>query len=86
MFIRIRQEITSTSAKYILEQRGGGTKEAWMVERPLFTRTLENVGLRKFHPHDLRHTFDSLFIPKGTKPKYVQEQLGHATIKTSWIS
>ena len=86
MAVRVRQERIPTSARYLLERRGGSEKGTWMVERLVFTRTIKNEGLRKVHAHDLRHTLASLFILKGTKPKYVQEQLEHANIKTPWIS
>ena len=35
-------------------------------------------GLREFH--DLRHTFATVLLAKGTHPKVVQEMLGHANI------
>jgi integrase len=39
--------------------------------------------LRKIRIHDLRHTYASLLINQGENLKYVQAQLGHASIKTT---
>jgi len=33
--------------------------------------------------HDLRHTYTSLLIAHGAHPKYIQAQLGHASIQTT---
>ena len=33
--------------------------------------------------HDLRHTYTSLLIAHGAHPKYIQVQLGHASIQTT---
>ena len=33
--------------------------------------------------HDLRHTYASLLIAQGAHPKYIQAQLGHASIQTT---
>src|SRR3989449_11341431 len=33
--------------------------------------------------HDLRHTYASLLIAQGAHPKYIQTQLGHASIQTT---
>lgn len=44
-----------------------------------------------FSPHSLRHTFATLHLLKGDKPQWVQQQLGHSSIKVtvdvygSWI-
>lgn len=55
----------------------------------------DNMVKRRFHPalrraelphfrfHDLRHTYASLLIAAGEHPKYVQAQLGHASITTT---
>jgi hypothetical protein len=37
-------------------------------------------GVRQIRLHDLRHTFASQLIEQGNHPKYIQEQLGHASI------
>jgi len=49
----------------------------------VFEPTLEVAGLRKMRIHDLRHTFASLLINQGENLKYVQQQLGHASITTT---
>ena len=45
-----------------------------------FRPLLERAGLPKIRAHDLRHTFATLLLSKGTHPKIVQEMLGHANI------
>jgi integrase len=34
--------------------------------------------------HDLRHFFASVLIENGESPKYVQDQVGHASITTTF--
>ncbi|MGZ8386512.1 MAG: tyrosine-type recombinase/integrase [Nitrospira sp.] len=46
-------------------------------------RCLEHAGIREVRFHDLRHTFVSLLINKGTHPKYIQEQAGHSSIQVT---
>lgn len=53
------------------------------LRRRVFEPTLERAGLRKMRIHDLRHTFASLLIDQGENLKYVQMQLGHASIQTT---
>jgi len=49
----------------------------------VFEPALRIAGLRKMRIHDLRHTFASLLINQGENLKYVQHQLGHASITTT---
>jgi hypothetical protein len=44
---------------------------------------LRRAGLRHIRFHDLRHTYTSLLIAQGAHPKYIQAQLGHASIQTT---
>ena len=46
-------------------------------------RVLRRAELRRIRFHDLRHTYASLLIAQGAHPKYIQTQLGHASIQTT---
>ena len=45
-----------------------------------FTRMARRAGLEGIRFHDLRHTFASLMLLRGAKPKVVSEALGHASV------
>ena len=49
-----------------------------------FYSALESAGLRRIRFHDLRHTCASLLINQGISPKYIQRQLRHASIDTTF--
>lgn len=49
----------------------------------VFYRLLEKAELRQIRFHDLRHTYASLLIQQGVSLAYVQEQLGHSSIKVT---
>ncbi len=40
-------------------------------------RTLEEAGVRRIRPYDLRHTFASLLVAAGKNPLYIARQMGH---------
>jgi len=48
-----------------------------------FLPTLTRAGLRRIRFHDLRHTYTTLMIAQGENVKYIQRQLGHASIQTT---
>ena len=51
-----------------------------------FKRALKEAGLAlHFSPHCLRHTYASQLLQDGVSPAYVQEQLGHSSIKLTVI-
>jgi integrase len=50
----------------------------------VFEPILEAAGLRHIRFHDLRHTCASLLIDQGESPKYIQRQMRHASIKTTF--
>ena len=39
-----------------------------------------SAGLSGVRFHDLRHTFASLMLLRGAKPKVISEALGHASV------
>ena len=45
-----------------------------------FARTTKRAGLGNVRFHDLRHTFASLMLQRGAKPKVISECLGHASV------
>jgi integrase len=49
-----------------------------------FPRALRQAGIaRHVRLHDLRHTYASLLIAQKAHPKYIQAQMGHASIQTT---
>ncbi len=45
-----------------------------------FTRIVKKAGLENVRFHDLRHTFASLMLLRGGKPKVISEALGHSSV------
>jgi integrase len=45
-----------------------------------FARIAKKAGLNGVRFHDLRHTFASLMLLRGAKPKVISEALGHASV------
>lgn len=45
-----------------------------------FGRMVKQIGLEGVRFHDLRHTFASLMLLRGAKPKVISEALGHASV------
>lgn len=45
-----------------------------------FNRIARRTGLEGVRFHDLRHTFASLMLLRGAKPKVISEALGHSSV------
>ncbi len=45
-----------------------------------FGHVLNRAGLKNVRFHDLRHTFASLMLMRGAKPKVISEALGHSSV------
>lgn len=63
-------------------REGNPMDPSGMINRE-FLPTLTVAGLRKIRFHDLRHTYTSLLIAQGENIKFIQSQLGHASIQTT---
>ena len=48
-----------------------------------FIPALRRAGLRQVPFHSLRHSFTALLIAQGENIKYIQSQLGHASVQTT---
>lgn len=48
-----------------------------------FQPALRMAGLWNIRFHDLRHTYTSFLIGQGENIKFIQSQLGHASIQTT---
>lgn len=53
------------------------------ITKTVYLPALEEAGVPKMRLHDLRHTYASLLIANGESLKYVQEMLGHTSIKVT---
>jgi integrase len=56
-----------------------------VLSQPAWQRRLdwvhEQTGVKRLHPHELRHTGATLMLERGVHPKIVSEILGHASIQ-----
>jgi integrase len=52
--------------------------------RDRFWPLLERAGLRRIRWHDLRHSYASLMISNNANIKFVSQQLGHTSTRTTW--
>ena len=61
---------------------GNPIDPAHFIQRE-FEPSLRRVGLRKVRFHDLRHTYATFLIAQNENIKFIQSQLGHASIQTT---
>jgi len=59
---------------------GGGKPIDPGVLSHAFGKIAKQAGLKDARFHDLRHTFASLMLLRGAKPKVISEALGHASV------
>jgi integrase len=61
----------------------GGTPYSYKTIEREFKQALRLAGLRRVKFHSLRHSYTALLIAQGEHSKYIQSQLGHASITTT---
>ncbi|MBA7652754.1 Tyrosine recombinase XerC [subsurface metagenome] len=76
--IRIDKEVVN-----LVFASSGGQPINDKVLRKAFKATLKKCKLPLIRIHDARHCFASLLLMKGLPVLYVQQQLGHASAKTT---
>ncbi len=64
---------------YIFSTETGVPQDPRRFQRRFFFPALAKAGLRRIRFHDLRHTNTALRVHAGQHPRYMQEQLGHAS-------
>ncbi len=62
-------------------QNDGSSLDADNLYHRDFKAILKKAELRSIRIHDLRHTFASILIATGHNLKYIQNQMGHSSIK-----
>ena len=77
--------------EWVFASRSGSFTNINCVKTRNFKKVLKRAGLRGIRFHDLRHTFASQLLSKGTNVLYVSQQLGHSNpgitmkIYAKWI-
>jgi integrase len=59
----------------------GTPMDAQNIVNRYFKPLLKRAGLPDIRWHDLRHTYATLLLARGTHPTYVQKSLGHASVQ-----
>lgn len=67
----------------IFRNHAGGPMNHQNVVSRVFHPALERAGVKRVRFHDLRHTFAALMISMGCNLKFIQRQMGHASIQTT---
>src|SRR5262250_405260 len=74
---------THRRSEFVFSTERGTPIDADNFRHRVFPQALQRAGLRRVRFHDLRHTYTSLLIAQNAHPKYIQAQLGHASIQTT---
>jgi integrase len=61
--------------------RQGYPLDAQNIIHRFFKPLLKRAELPDIRWHDLRHTYATLLLARGTHPTYVQKSLGHASVQ-----
>jgi hypothetical protein len=79
----LQQLLTTRRSEFVFCSERGTPLDADNFRHREFPAALRRAELRRIRFHDLRHTYTSLLIAHGAHPKYIQAQLGNASIQTT---
>lgn len=65
----------------VFPNKWGGVQNMSNVRENVLVPALARAGLPRLRFHDLRHTYAAILIANGESLKYVQEMMGHSSIK-----
>jgi integrase len=77
-FIGVRGNDTS---EYVFPGKEGNTHISESYVSHMFSRLVEQAGIKDFRYHDMRHTFGSWLAMEGFSLKTIQDLLGHKSIE-----
>ena len=66
---------------FVFASNKGTPLDAQNIVNRHFKPLLKRAGLPSIRWHDLRHTYATLLLARGTHPTYVQKSLGHASVQ-----
>jgi integrase len=69
--------------EWVFVSEAGTILDSCNWRKRVFNKVLQQEGLRKIHPHLLRHTYASFLIQAGVSLAYIRDQLGHHSIKVT---
>lgn len=69
--------------KLVFQNRAGNHISGQNMMTREFYPALERAGLPRIRFHDLRHTYAAVLITMGETIKFIQKQLGHASLTTT---
>src|SRR5215218_2120573 len=78
--VRLRAGAIWTDNGLVFTSRIGTPLDAQNIVNRYFKPLLKRAGLPARRWHDLRHTYATLLLARGTHPTYVQKSLGHASV------
>ena len=82
--LRTHKERTSAGVDNLIFDNGSGNPiDGTNLLAREFHPALERAGIRRLRFHDLRHTYAALQTASGENFKFIQQQMGHASITTT---
>ena len=70
-------------SEFVFRNSEGKSLDPDSLVKRQFLPALERAGVKRVRFHDLRHTNVALRLEQGQNIKYIQNQLGHASIQTT---